>query len=431
MNKFYVINDQRKARFLFWMCWMVYFTSYLGRLNYSSAMTVMIQETVITKSEAGFISMLYFFAYGIGQLVNGILGDRLHPGKMITGGLFVSAMINVLMTFNHNFIVMSFLWCLNGYAQSMIWPPIIRIFSEMVEEKKKVQYCIDIVSTQALGTLASYLMSAAIIGWGRWEYVFLAAGVLILSVSVIWTVSFKGIESYSRRYGIEKEEGQGKTGKSKKEAEKENGSKGNSFIRLIVTSGMLVIVFPVVVHGMLKDGVTSWVPTYISETFRISASFSIMVTTLLPIVNLSGAYMARYIYVKSGKHETKAAVFFFVAATAALILLLAAGNRNVILSAVLFAVITASMMAVNTLFVNLYPLKFKQQGRVSAVSGFLNAMAYLGTALSTFSIGVLVQNEGWGFTLFSWIAITFLAMTVCQLAAIREMKKSRNVIIIH
>lgn len=415
MKTLYVINDYKKTRFLFWLCWMVYFTSYLGRLNYSSAMTVMIQEAIITKSEAGFISMLYFFAYGIGQLCNGLLGDRLHPGKMITGGLLASAVINIWMTYTQGFISMSLLWCMNGYAQSMIWPPIIRIFSEMLEEKKKVQYCIDIVSTQALGTLASYLLSAVIISRGKWELVFFTAGILLLAAAIVWTVSFKRIELYSRSCGI------------RREVSQEKNESRSSFSGLVLTSGMMMIVLPVVVHGMLKDGVTSWVPTYISETFRVSASFSIMVTTLLPIVNLSGAYMARFIYKKMGKHEIKAAVFFYVTATAALILLLVAGNKNLIITAVLFAVITATMMAVNTLFVNLYPLKFKAQGRVSAVSGFLNAMAYLGTALSSFSIGLLVQKKGWSVTLISWIGITFLAMVVCQIASVREKKSQAGI----
>ena len=29
----------------------------------------------------------------------------------------------------------------------------------------------------------------------------------------------------------------------------------------------MIILFPIMVHGMLKDGVTTWVPTYISEKF--------------------------------------------------------------------------------------------------------------------------------------------------------------------
>ena len=38
-----------------------YFTAYIGRLNYSSAMSDMIQTGILTQSHAGFISMLYFF----------------------------------------------------------------------------------------------------------------------------------------------------------------------------------------------------------------------------------------------------------------------------------------------------------------------------------------------------------------------------------
>lgn len=89
MKQMRKIDNSRDAQLLFLLCWFAYFTSYIGRLNYSSAMTAMIQEAVLTKSQAGFISMVYFFAYGIGQFCNGMLGDRFHPGKMIFVGLAI------------------------------------------------------------------------------------------------------------------------------------------------------------------------------------------------------------------------------------------------------------------------------------------------------------------------------------------------------
>lgn len=73
---------------------------------------------------------------------------------------------------------------------------------------------------------------------------------------------------------------------------------------------MLILLFPIMVHGMLKDGVTTWVPTYISENFLTSPSFSVLITTLLPIFNLAGAYLARYIYQKCKNNETRAASVF-------------------------------------------------------------------------------------------------------------------------
>ena len=71
MVKFKKISDEKMALLLFVLCWAAYFTSYIGRLNYSSAMTAMIGEQVLSKTEAGFISMVYFFAYGIGILTKG------------------------------------------------------------------------------------------------------------------------------------------------------------------------------------------------------------------------------------------------------------------------------------------------------------------------------------------------------------------------
>ena len=88
---------------------------------------------------------------------------------------------------------------------------------------------------------------------------------------------------------------------------------------------------------------------------------------------------------------------------------------SMILTIVLFAMTTASMMSVNTIFVNFFPLRYEAIGKVSTVSGFMNGMAYVGTAVSTFTIGVLVERKGWNVMIGSWVVMTFLALVVCML----------------
>lgn len=408
MHKYKKITDVRMTTLLFVLCWIAYFTSYLGRLNYSSAMTVMIKETVLSKSQAGFISMTYFFAYGIGQLLNGFLGDKVNPRKMIFLGLSISGAANLIMGCFADFGIMAAVWCINGYAQAMIWPPIIRIFAEMLEEKTKLRFCINIISTQALGTLASYLLSAAVIYLNGWNGVFFAAAALLIAAALLWDIKFRKIEKFSMEYGIDDGTEDGIKSGSRKENQV-------PFLSLLTGSGILVILIPVIVHGVLKDGVTSWVPTYISETFLTSPALSILVTTVLPVINLTGAYAAQYLYRKWKKQETKTAACFFLAATVSLLCLWLFGSKSLLLTVILLSVITASMMAVNTIFVNLLPLRFERAGRVSTVSGFLNSMAYLGCAISTFTIGILVQNNGWENTILSWLGITFLALIMCIL----------------
>lgn len=400
------IHDSHTQDVLFLLCWLVYFASYIGRLNYSSAMPAMIGGSVITASQAGFISMVYFFAYGAGQFLNGILADRFHPGKMIFAGLFASGLLNLAMGFLSNFGMMALFWCANGYTQAMIWPPIMRIFAKMMTEEKKMKYCIHITSTMAVGTLASYLLSAAMIAAAGWRYAFYAASVCMCAAALVFRGGFAKVEAYAQKY---------------EEKEPEERLEGNKktvsampFSQVLVSSGLVFLLVPVVVHGVLKDGVTSWVPTYISETFLASPTISILVTTMLPVINLTGAYAAQFMYRRFfGRQEVKTASFFFLTATGALFLLWRFSAVNMFLTAGLLSVITASMMAVNTLFVNLLPLHFEREGRVSTVSGFLNAMAYLGCAISTYGIGVLVQYAGWEITIFGWLLITAAAMAVC------------------
>ena len=406
MKKFNKINDKHMAFVLFALCWAAYFTSYIGRLNYSSAMPEMLRLSVLDKSQAGFISMSYFFAYGIGQLINGFLGDKMHPRKMIFTGLFLAGVMNIVMGFLNNFGTMAVFWCANGFLQSMIWPPILRIFAEMLNEETRVRYSIHITSTMALGTLTSYVLSAIMLELFGWRAAFFAAAIVMCGVAVVFQIRFRVVEQYASEHGAPHGDERGKDGEET----------SVPFSKVLIGSGLVMILIPVIVHGVLKDGVTSWVPTYIQEIFHTSSSFSILITTVLPIVNLTGAYAAQFMYQKFfQKQEIRTVAFFFVIATGALLGLWKFGDVSVVVTVVLLGIITASMMAVNTLVVNLLPLHFVKMGRAATVSGFLNSMAYLGTAISTFTIGIMVESSGWNRTIFGWFIMTAAAMVICFL----------------
>ncbi|HBI73348.1 MAG TPA: MFS transporter [Lachnospiraceae bacterium] len=409
------IRDRKYVRRLFLLCWMVYCVSYIGRLNYSSAMAQIISEHILTASQAGFISMAYFFAYGIGQMINGFLGDRINPRRMIFAGLLCSGLANVAMGISHSAVWMALSWGANGYFQAMIWAPIIRIFAEMLHGEDRVNCSVNIVSSQIIGTLLSYLLSAGVLAIADWPWVFIAAAILLAATSLLWSAGFWDVCRH--REAVGEESG------IKEEHKQEEGEVQISFGKLMISSGIMTLLIPIMVHGMLKDGVTAWVPTYISESFGIAASFSVLLTSILPVVNLSGAYLARSVYRRTRERIGLSVLAFFATATAGLLLLCTVGGLSPVLATCFLAVITASMMAVNTLVVNIYPLRFRRYGRVSGVSGFLNAMAYLGTAISTFTTGLIVQYWGWQTTIYVWLAVTVLAGLICLLFVRTEGKK--------
>ena len=329
------------------------------------------------------------------------------PELMIFAGLFLSGIANLLMGMVSVFPVMAVLWGINGYTQSMIWPPVIRIFAEKFTYERKRKYSVDITSSMAVGTLMSYFLSACALKLFQWHAVFYLVAGILLCISVVWIVGYRSITQENGETEFYEKE----AGKPARKIAMAGGRQ--SFGALLVRSGLIAIVFPVMIHGILKDGITQWVPTYIYNSFDVSASFSVIITMILPLINLSGAYLARFSSKRHPDQEVRTSALFFGVATAALVGLYLFGSKQIVVTALLFAVITASMMAVNTLYVNMIPLHFEASGRVSTVSGFLNSVAYLGSAISTFTIGVMVEKAGWAATIASWTVITGAAFAVC------------------
>lgn len=159
---------------IFVACWAAYCASYLGRINYTAALTAIVADGVFSKSHAGFIGTVYFFCYGAGQIFSGILGDRVSPYKMIGTGLAGTVCANIIMPLcSSSYITMSIIWGLNGIVQSMLWTPILYIISNILPEEQRRRACLYIAASFPVGSLLSYVISAGAIKFASWHFAFL------------------------------------------------------------------------------------------------------------------------------------------------------------------------------------------------------------------------------------------------------------------
>ena len=93
-----------------------------------------------------------FWAYGIGQLINGYIGDRISGRIFIFFGL-VSALINIFFGLAPTLVVMVILWMFNGYFQSMLWGPIVRILSRWFHREENTRVSVGISTSMVGGFL--------------------------------------------------------------------------------------------------------------------------------------------------------------------------------------------------------------------------------------------------------------------------------------
>ena len=403
------ITDRRAMGQLFFLCWTAYVFTYLGRLNYGACLVEIVNVEGWTKSQAGLIATGFFTTYGLGQLVNGFLGDRLSPRVMVAWGLGLSGLVNLLFPLAPGASAAMALWCVNGFVQSMIWSPLVRQLSSWLPADRRQQACVNMNGTVPVGTLAVYGLSAGLVYLGSWKTVFFTSGTLLLAMSLLWYRGIGKIETHV----VPAPAPQTVSG---------DQPQHHSLWRLALISAMPLCLAALAMQGMLKDGVTTWIPTFLEENFGFTAAASILCTTVVPIINLGGVYFASWVNRRLIRNEVLTASLFFLVGLGALCLLAFRPIQSALVSLLLLAVTTTFMMGINTLLASMMPHYFVPYGVCSTVTGLLNAGAYVGCALSSYGNGAIVERFGWSSILYCW-CICAAVGAVCSLLAAGRWKK--------
>ncbi len=76
------------------LCWLVYTSSYIGRLSYNANIVQIREYFNVSYSETGLVSTFFFFIYGFGQIVNGLLCKKYNVKYTIFTCLIISSLMN-------------------------------------------------------------------------------------------------------------------------------------------------------------------------------------------------------------------------------------------------------------------------------------------------------------------------------------------------
>lgn len=393
---------------LFLACWTAYFSTYICRLNFSIVTPELIKNDVLSESQIAAVSSAFFICYGAGQLVSGILGDRISPRMLVFTGTFVSALCNILMFFFcKSYTALIILWGLNGAVQSLVWSPILRIAGDYFDKNDREKFATDISTTVTLGTLASYGVGLLTMQLLPWNYVFLTCGLCTMAAAVFWIYITGRLRLYKSAV---------RTNAEKAKADARPSAK--QLAKLFTVSGCIILLIPIAIHGTLKDSITQWMPTFFADKFNFGTDISVLLTMILPVINVSGAYIARAINKRLNNIMNTALVFFTVTVLF-LTMLRFIGTSSSLFALVCLAVVTTCMHAVNVMFITMVPLSFNKYGCVSTIGGMLNSAAYIGCGLLNIAAGSILNNgsSDWNKLFLFWLLLCGAAILLTVLCS--------------
>lgn len=393
------LQNKKDISFFTLLCSVIYFMSYVSRINLSAVFVAVTESGYAAKDAVALALTVCSVTYGAGQLVSGFLGDKFKPHNLIFTGFIITALMNMAVgTIGGNSVVL--LWAVNGFAQSLMWPPLVKIMSEKLCEDDYKKAVVKVSWGSSCGTIAVYLLAPIIIKTLTVRFVFVISSVFAVVMSIVVKAAFDKNALFKVDNVI----------KGKVRVSEAGETKGFS---KSATALLALLMLAILCQGALRDGVTNWTPTYISEIFNLDSSLSILTSVILPIFSVISFTFVSYINRKFVKNELACAgvVFGIGAISGALLLLI--GGKSVVAALVLLALLVGSMHGVNLILVCMTPAYFARYGKVSFVSGLINSSTYVGAAVSTYGIALFTESFGWNKTVFLWVGIALVGTAIC------------------
>ena len=388
-----------RVRRFAWIMMLIYFASYLTRINFTVMLVVVCSELNLTKLDLATVITGLTVSYGAGQIVSGMIADRLKAERLLTFGLCLAAVCNVVMSFLSDVGTMTVIWCINGFSHALLWPPMVRLMSVRLDDREYGYACVRVFWGSSIATILLYLGCPLLLGVLSWRGILRVCAVGGLAIAAIWT-------HYAKHSMLEPLQNPVKP-KAQTDVSVRQALPGYVYFPIVM------ILLGIIAQGALRDGVTNWMPSFMLETFNLPEEKAIVVTVVLAVISMVCSSFFNWLHQRVLRNEVVCAGVIFAGSTLCAGLLLLVSENSVALSALFMAMIVSCMHGVNLMLITVVPKRFANTGKVATFTGLFNSGTYIGAALSTYAFAALADAKGWNATLITWVAVAAIGTLIC------------------
>lgn len=381
-------------------CFLAYTACYGGRGILSAMIPQILEQTSFSKEAVGLWGSSFFFTYGIGQIVCGLMGDFIKAKYMVALGLFLAGLVVSIFPLFQSVLFLTVLWGLCGFCCSMLWGPLSKVIAENTTEQLGRIFMTLLTIASLLGTMATYLIAVIASQGKTWGLAFYLTGSFLVVSAVVWFFSLTFLENRGLVKYIQQEAGDG----------------GNLF-QIVKGHSFFFITMVSLINGVIRNAVVFWIPTYITEKLMVSTTVAASISSVLPIVNLLGTFVGLWLLKWLHDREEQVLVIFFSASTLMFLLMFLLDGRLFFVTIAALFLSSAAMIGASNMIFSVYCLRFADTGRVSAITGFMNFTGYAAAAFASPLFTKVVKSQGWNVTVLLWALLALVGWLFSYLAA--------------
>lgn len=374
--------SSKKQNLLILLCWLMYVSAYFGRYSFSSNITQIMADFGTDHAATGLVTTCFFFAYGAGQVINGCFCKRYPKRTLFLIATVCSSVFNLLLYVGVPFGTFKYIWLVNGFVQSVFWTLLVHILSCYLDDAHLTRAILIISTTTTAGTLLTYALSSLLSAIGQYRLSFFIAAIIMTGCGILWFFLYpyltRGATIRQRSADI---------------PQKGEGARTQNLRLFLLFAPIVVLGFMAVLDNLIKDGLQTWVPTILKESFGMTDAQSILLSLILPIFGIFGATVSTLLQKKIRNYILLCALLFG-ASTVSIAWIMLFIRTQVVGTLIGFGLVVLLMHAVNNVVTSMVPLYMRDQIDSGKLAGILNGACYVGSTIASYGLGMIADTSG-------------------------------------
>jgi MFS transporter, OPA family, glycerol-3-phosphate transporter len=391
----------RQRRGLNWaFIGLLYTSFYMCRYNFSIANGAISNEFGFSKADMGAIITTALLAYACGQIINGLLADRLGGKRAMLIGAAGTVTMNVL------FGVASFwglLWMfvtirgIDGYLQAFGAPGMVKINAAWFGHRERGRFAGIFGFMINLGRFGIFKLGPALLAGfvflGLWQIPPLHWRWLFWVPAGITTVVALGMGCVVQ----DTPEGAGFPSPNQQDPSGDVRASVKTVLYTIASNPVVwVVACAYACTGAVRQGIDQWFPRFMNEAYHVdfqSAQFQ-LVGFLIPFVASAGSLISGYLSdtLFQGRRAPVAAGLYFIETA---IILLAAQFHTANAAVLFLVLISFTANATHSILGTAAAMDIGGPKMAGFASGVIDSFQYFGGSLAGYFLGALL-DKSWG-----------------------------------
>ena len=379
----------------FWGVTIAYSLYYVCRMSINVVKQPLIDEGILSAGQLGLIGSALLFVYAIGKFMNGFIADYCNIRRFMATGLFISALMNLIMgalgLFSSMipivvvFVSFAVLWGINGWMQSMGSGPGVISLSRWFSRSKRGTYYSIFSSSPYIGEFISYNILAVVVAWLGWQAGFIVAalaglaGAAIILLFVSDTPESKGLPSIQEISG--------------EELTKEDKMATKDLQKMVLKHpGIWVIALSSAFIYITKYAVAGWGVLFLQKARGFELAEASQVIAFSAVFGILGTVLAGWLSDRLFKGDrVKPAVLSGIISTSSLILFLFVGG-GFILNIFYVSLFSLSVGVLYCIVAGLMAVDIVPRKATGAALGVVGISSYVAAGLQDITSGYLIQG---------------------------------------